>query len=326
MKKQLKAEGKEELLSTEVVGLSDWMHESTLFNIITNIGFFKSYTITKIFSIWKKNVRYRSFLKIRQRLVSDAFISKPTFAENLMEINRCLFDLQQNKTIFSKISDNKTWEKGDFNYEQDQTRKMASAQYESIIANKMTVVVRKVQNEIYEKCNLKDVEDQDEMKFGQQVKQKPMNLKRREEEEKAYLLQIANRDRERLPNFVRLVDYVMIETLVSINHQSMEILLEEMKKERKTGLFNIGIKEEHMSFDPNEEELRENMESTLKNMIEVVKGVHRIPAEIRLGSEEKHEKLPDIGFIVTQSVEFNRVRSEMLEKMKRDFRVAGEYI
>lgn len=38
---------------------------------------------------------------------------------------------------------------------------MASAQYESIIANKMTVIVRKVQNEIYEKCNLKDVEDQD---------------------------------------------------------------------------------------------------------------------------------------------------------------------
>jgi len=26
MKKQLKAEGREDLLSTEVVGLSDWMH------------------------------------------------------------------------------------------------------------------------------------------------------------------------------------------------------------------------------------------------------------------------------------------------------------
>ena len=63
-----------------------------------------------------------------------------------MEINRCLFDLQQNKTIFSKISDNKPWEKGDFNYEQDQTRKIANIQYESIIANKMTVIVRKVQN------------------------------------------------------------------------------------------------------------------------------------------------------------------------------------
>jgi dynein heavy chain len=243
-----------------------------------------------------------------------------------MEINRCLYDLQQNKTIFSKIGDNKTWEKTDFNYEQDQTRKQASGQYESIIANKMTVVVRKVQNEIYDKCNLKDVDDQDEMKFGQQVKQKPMNLKRREEEEKTYLLQIANRDRERLPNFVRLVDYVMIETLINISHQSMEILLEEMKKERKTGLFNIGIKEEHMTFDPNEEELKENIESTLKNMIEVVKGVHRIPSEVRLGNEEKQEKLPDIGMIISQSVEFNRVRGDMLEKIKRDFKIGGEYI
>ena len=100
--------------------------------------------------------------------------------------------------------------KVEFNIEQDQTRKIANSQYENIIANKMTSVVRKVQNEIYEKCNLKDVDDQDEMKFGQQVKQKPMNLKRRQEEEKVYLLQIANRDRERLPNFIKLVDYVMI--------------------------------------------------------------------------------------------------------------------
>ena len=49
----------------------------------------------------------------------------------------------------------------EFNIEQDQTRKIANSQYENIIANKMTSVVRKVQNEIYEKCNLKDVDDQD---------------------------------------------------------------------------------------------------------------------------------------------------------------------
>ncbi len=68
------------------------------------------------------------------------------------------------------------------------------------------------------------------------------------------------------------------------------------------------------------------MESTLKNMIEVVKGVHRIPTQIRLGSEEKHEKLPDIGLIITQSVEFNDVRGEMLDKIRKDFKVAGDYI
>lgn len=44
-------------------------------------------------------------------------------------------------------------------------------------------------------------------------------------------------------------------------------------------------------------------------MIEVVKGVHRIPNEIKLGSEDKHEKLPDIGVIIGQSVEYKNIRT-----------------
>jgi dynein heavy chain len=35
--------------STEVISLSDWMHESTMFNIITNIQFFKNYAISIIY-------------------------------------------------------------------------------------------------------------------------------------------------------------------------------------------------------------------------------------------------------------------------------------
>jgi len=47
--------------STEVVSLSEWMHESTMFNIITNIHFFKHYVKTKLFKIWMANVRKRIF-------------------------------------------------------------------------------------------------------------------------------------------------------------------------------------------------------------------------------------------------------------------------
>lgn len=35
-----------------------------------------------------------------------------------MEVNKSLFDLQLNKTISNRISENKTWDKSDFNYEQ----------------------------------------------------------------------------------------------------------------------------------------------------------------------------------------------------------------
>jgi len=61
-------------------------------------------------------------------------------------------------------------------------------------------------------------------------------------------------------------------------------------------------------------------------MVEVVKGVHRIPSEIRLGSEDRNEKLPDIGLIINQSVAFNDIRSNMLDKIKQDFQSASDYI
>lgn len=93
-----------------MISLSDWMHESSLFNIITNIQFFKSYAVTKIFNIWKANVRYRLFCKTRKKLVYDAMIAKPAFAEHLVSLNKHLYDLQNNKTI-AKISDNTAWDK-----------------------------------------------------------------------------------------------------------------------------------------------------------------------------------------------------------------------
>lgn len=47
-------------------------------------------------------------------------------------------------------------------------------------------------------------------------------------------------------------------------------------------------------------------------MVEVVKGVHRIPNEIKLGNEEKGDKLPDIGTIINQSVEYKSLRRDMI--------------
>lgn len=49
------------------------------------------------------------------------------------------------------------------------------------------------------------------------------------------------KDREKLRNFIRLVDYLSVETLVQTNQLSMNTLLEEMKKERKQGLFGSSV-------------------------------------------------------------------------------------
>jgi dynein heavy chain len=65
-----------------------------------------------------------------------------------------------------------------------------------------------------------------------------MNEVRKEAEERAYLLEQAIKDKDKLKNFTRLVDYLGVETLILTNQNSMTLLVEEMRKDRKTGLFN----------------------------------------------------------------------------------------
>lgn len=79
--------------ATEVISLSDWMHESTLFNIITNIPFFKNYTQTKIFNLWKANMWYKRFQAKRDKLIRYCFIGKPAFSNHLIEFNKHAYDL-----------------------------------------------------------------------------------------------------------------------------------------------------------------------------------------------------------------------------------------
>ena len=108
--------------STEVISLSDWMHESTMFNIITNIQFFKHYAISisiliflaKIFNIWKANGRYNIFCKTRNKLVHECFFAKPAFANHLMDMNQMMYELQLAKTLSNSIQNNKTWDMDEF--------------------------------------------------------------------------------------------------------------------------------------------------------------------------------------------------------------------
>ena len=77
------------------------------------------------------------------------------------------------------------------------------------------------------------------------------------------MLGIANKDKDKLHNFIRLVDYMTIEVLVDINFASVKTFMDEMRKERKTGLFNISINEQQMTFMPDEEETLDLIETAL---------------------------------------------------------------
>jgi dynein heavy chain, axonemal len=67
---QRKGSGVEQV-PTEFMTLSQWMHQSTLFNVLTSMNFFKHYLIGKVFALWKGNVRFKMFNRTRQALAKS---------------------------------------------------------------------------------------------------------------------------------------------------------------------------------------------------------------------------------------------------------------
>lgn len=84
----------------EFFTLSDWMQQTTLFNVLTSMKFFKLYLISKVFSLWKGNVRHHTFHKTRLELAKNLIQARPDFQTTYIDINRMLYDMLIKPTFY----------------------------------------------------------------------------------------------------------------------------------------------------------------------------------------------------------------------------------
>lgn len=71
---------------TEFLSLSEWMQQSTMFNVLTSMKFFKHYLIGKVFALWKGNVRFKMYNRTRQDLARNLIQTRPAFLGQYMDI------------------------------------------------------------------------------------------------------------------------------------------------------------------------------------------------------------------------------------------------
>jgi len=79
---------------TEFLSLSEWMQQSTMFNVLTSMKFFKHYIIGKVFALWKGNVRFKMYNRTRQNLARNLIQTRPAFLSSFMDINKTLYEMQ----------------------------------------------------------------------------------------------------------------------------------------------------------------------------------------------------------------------------------------
>ena len=120
-KKNTKRMSDEEMVPTEFLFASDWIHEATLFNVLSSMKFFKNYLIGKVFNQWKANVRYKKYKKTREKLALNLKFVRPAFQNSFQEINTVLYEMQKSK-CYKELKGIKTYELEGFYTEQKNSR------------------------------------------------------------------------------------------------------------------------------------------------------------------------------------------------------------
>lgn len=218
---------------TEFLSLSEWMQQSTMFNVLTSMKFFKHYLIGKVFALWKGNVRFKMYNRTRQDLARNLIQTRPAFLTHYMDIQKTLYEMQSQKTyhVPSRAA-TKPSELSDFLEQQKESRDKVKEHYnqkvEEILNKRLGPLVEAVTGS----RTLKEDEDLEHAKMGQAAKHKSMVLQKQEDELKNRVLKLAKRNYHSLGTFIRLVDYMVVETQVKINLESADLILAEMSKDQ----------------------------------------------------------------------------------------------
>jgi dynein heavy chain len=193
------------------ISLAEWIRESTMFNVLSSIRFFKHFLITKTFRLWRGNVRYNLYKQLRSRLSRRLFLAKKPFCAPLIEINKLMFEMQAIRLVNVKAQ---TYIANEFVKEQAEQRSRAGKKFEEII-EKLQMFVDKVCSDVKEHVRASGEgligDDPSSLTLALRPYQMKSNsLVSIKEEKAARLRQLrrATSEASMIGDFIRLVDFM----------------------------------------------------------------------------------------------------------------------
>ena len=309
---------------SECTALSAWMRQGMMFKILRNIPFYKFYLHRKIFTIWRENVRFLFFAKQRKKLSDRLFYARRNSCESIIAVKRHLIEIQNVRLLNLDL---KTHQKEEFMAMQSETGNSANSKFEEIIS----YVTREVERIIEEVTMNYSLSKQDSnantMSYTEAAGEKNKSLVRikQEKAEKKVLRARAKLEHTTLSDFIRLIDYMVVETLVSLAVGTTSAFHDELLKPRKSGVFETMVRfsASGTAFSPTCLDIRDMLDRLLENMINFVGGVNRVR---HLGtSKNTSVSGPNIQAIVRENKQFRRISDLIQQRVISDYDRAEEH-
>lgn len=309
---------------SECTPLSTFMRQGMIFKILRNIPFYKLYLHRKAFTMWKENVRYLLYTKQRKKLVDRSFFARKNTCQTIVNARKCLVKIQNVRLL---NLDMKTSTKEVFFDQQSNQVLKANAEFEAAMSS-MTNEVQGLINEVNTLyITTRQDHNNNAMSFSDGAVEKAKSLVKLKQEkaEKKLLRHRAKLEHGTLPEFIRLIDYLSVEFLVSLAVGTSVSFNDELGKSRKNGIFETLVKfgSTGTTFSPTCYEIREMIENLMDHMINYCGNVNRI---IYLNSAKGAvANGPNIQNIIRESKRFNAVMNDVRQRVNSDFVTAEEY-
>eukprot|EP01038_Epipyxis_sp_PR26KG_P008413 gene8413-11380_t len=310
---------------SECTSLSAWMRQGMMFKILRNIPFFKYFLHRKTFNAWKDNVRFLLFTKQRKKLTDHLFYARKNSCVAILGMRRHLIEIQNVKLLNLEMKS--ACDKDVFIEQQISLCGKANAKFDE----SMRMIVTETQIVIDEVQNVHNLSKQDpnsnSLGYTDNAVEKAKSLIKikQEKAEKKIMRYRAKLEYNSLPEFIRFIDYMSVETLVALAVNTTSIFYEELIKPRKTGIFETLVRFNSTSttFVPTCLDIRDMLDRLLENMINAVGNVNRviyIPMKSIIPSTG-----PNIQTIVRESRQFRIISENIQERVIGDFEKAEEH-
>lgn len=270
-----------------LTSLFQWYMESTYFNVIKNINFFKDYFVIKAFKRWKTNHKYKKFAIIFNKIKENILFDVPSFPKTILKISSLLYQFNSVKLL------------PDFRSGQVHIKSVNFLMNEQLdIGDKYFSRFFIYTQDIINKCRSSAIDYKNYCKaqlnaYQSTNSKESMSSARKRKEVQRFNLTCANRNLKRLDNFVNLVNQLTFSHLVYIFCQNLHDFIHQHILENEFGCFYTFVDispESTLILSPSGDAIFNTLSKSLKEILMSIAG-ERLK-KINL-NEERNESLAE---------------------------------
>jgi len=263
--------------STDTITLDGWTREAAIFKTIQKLKFFSVFMYWKQFRIWKKHIQYRRYLQTTSKVMTNSLFNNSGFFASLMNIlqNPCDNLLKQ---YLLTLHPQRKYTLNEYLSTVEKNRELLSIEYLKFLTNVVDELLQ-LDSQIRDPQRI-DIKSTDFLKNRNQIPNLGllMEIEEKISSEKNRRSKLIQKEVLSFGRFVRMVDYMILESLSNSCYQCWKIAESNVCQEMSS-VFQVSLDyndDGSIRINPSLDELVDSVINSIELSISTIDSLPRI--------------------------------------------------